>query len=428
MGWASPNLDRLASENSTIFLPEGTSWMAACSGIGGIIGAILGAIFIELIGSKSTIVLSLLFDCAQWSCLIVANSSVWIYASRLIGGSSAAIDFSCFSLYLAEVTEPEIRGACISIAVVGSVIGLVFGTVAETYLYSMSSYLYLTTCLLGILMLAWLMDSPYYLVKRNNILKAKKAIEFYHPERNIEFELNEIKIYVEMDADMKSKLEELKVPVIRKSLLLIIILCCLPGLSGVQSLVHYMETILKKAHFDLIEPQNFVICSNSLAILGSFLPVVMIDRFGRRILLIVSSIGTATSMIGLGIHFFLIDALYIENRLLQWIPITFILLSAFAYTIGLQTIPSTVLSEIFPNKIKNIAACISTIAFASAAAISMKTYDPMAKSLGEAYVFWIYAAMSLIAVPVALFLMPETKGKSLQQIQMELMKSKKIGM
>ena len=142
----------------------------------------------------------------------------------------------------------------------------------------------------------------------------------------------------------------------------------------------------------------------------------------RRLLLIASSLGVAVSLAGLGSHFLLIDLGIDVVSDFQWLPMVSVFLFEIAFFAGLMCVPSAVLSELFPTNVKCIAACFASLAGAIFAFLSTKSYQPLVGLIGESNVFFAYAFITVLIIPYALICMPETKGKTLQQIQDDLIK------
>lgn len=141
----------------------------------------------------------------------------------------------------------------------------------------------------------------------------------------------------------------------------------------------------------------------------------------RRLLLIISSLGVSIAMACLGIHFHLLEH-GIDVTDLQWLPLASIFLFDIAFFAGLMCVPSAVLSELFPTNVKCIAACIASLVGAIFAFIATKSYQPLIFLIGQSNVYFVHAALTILVVPYALLCMPETKGKTLQEIQDDLVK------
>lgn len=126
-------------------------------------------------------------------------------------------------------------------------------------------------------------------------------------------------------------------------------------------------------------------------------------------------------MVGLGIHFYLLeDGEDVSD--IQWVPLISMFLFIIAFFAGLVSVPSVVLGEIFPPSVKALAALGASLIGALIAFGSTKSYQPMIDWIGQSNVYFFHAIVTFLAIPYAIFFMPETKGKSLQEIQDQLVK------
>lgn len=192
-------------------------------------------------------------------------------------------------------------------------------------------------------------------------------------------------------------------------------------MSGLNNVLFYMEIILRKSGSTLIEPSSAVSYVLIFAVISAVASMRLYDKFGRRLLLIVSSVGVSISLVALGTHFILLDS-KVDWIGAQWLPVASLFLFITSFVAGLNSIPSIVSSEVYAANVKSVAACFANLTAAGAAFVASKSYQPLVDMFGEAYVFYAHALITFMAVPYALLVMPETKGKSLQQIQDDLMK------
>lgn len=192
-------------------------------------------------------------------------------------------------------------------------------------------------------------------------------------------------------------------------------------LSGLNNVLFYMEIILIRGKSSIIQPSNVVsyvlLCSVVVAILS----IGLYDRCGRRILMMISATGVSISLLGLGTHFILQEKAIVWAGS-QWLPVLTLFVFITFFVVGLGSIPSIVSSEVYAANIKSVACCIANLTAAGAAFFASKSYQPLVDLFGEAYVFYGHAVITFMAVPYAIFYMPETNGKTLQQIQDDLIK------
>lgn len=421
--WSSPYIAYLTSSKSHIPVTmDEASWIVSLLNLGRPVGAILGSVAVNYFGTKTTILVSSLPMAFCWLFIMLADRAEWLYAARFLSGIGIGKTYSSFSLYLSEIADPTIRGALVFLAVSGLSIGnLMICIMGANLTMEISASICLALCFILMIIFLWLPESPHHLVKINAEEKARASMFWYHRECDVESELQTLKKFIEINNSLNfiNVLKEFKVPHIWKALVLVLVLFMYSQMSGLNNVVFYMESILRSANVNVVDPSTVVIIVTAFGIVSSLLFMLLIDKFGRRILMIASSLSVAISLICLGTAFQLLDASYDDLQALAIFSMFFFELAVFS---GIISIPTTVMGEIFPPHVKCMAGCLTNVMAGFFAFISTSTYQPLINLLTEKYVFYIYSLLLLTAVPFTLSCMPETKGKSLQQIQEELTK------
>lgn len=421
--WSSPYVAYLTSPESHIPITMNeASWVVSLLNLGRLIGAISGSVAVNYLGTKTTIFVTSLPITLCWLFIIVANRVEWLYAARLLAGISMGKMYSCFSLYLAEIADPTIRGALVVLAVSGLSIGNLMMSIMGAYLsMDMSATICFALCFVLIVIFIWLPESPHHFIKIKEEAKARASILWYHRNCDEESELQALKLFHEKNKSLPfaEVMKEFRIPYIWKAQILVSMLFMYLQMCGLNNVLFYMETILRNAQVTVIEPSVIVIIVTAMGIIGSILSIFLIDKFGRRILMIISSLMVTISLICLSTQYQFLSAGY-DSESLQALPIFSVLLFQISLYIGIISIPNTVLGEIFPPHVKCVAGCFASIIGAISSFISTSTYQPLINLLTEKYLFYIYALLLITAIPYTYFFMPETKGKSLQQIQEEL--------
>lgn len=154
------------------------------------------------------------------------------------------------------------------------------------------------------------------------------------------------------------------------------------------------------------------VCRDHVGIVVAWIGAYAIDRYGRRILLMISTVSVMISMILLGMHYLMLNYDY-NPADMEWMVILSLLLFMLLF-LGLMPVPNTLLSELFPSDLKSKAGFLGSSTMAIFAFIATKTYQPMAETIGPEYVFWLYALMMFVCLVYSYFWIPETKGKTLQ--------------
>ncbi|CAB0033240.1 unnamed protein product [Trichogramma brassicae] len=425
--WCSPYLAKLTASDSPLPLTDReASWVAAALFLGQLLGSVSGAVSVNFGGSKRTCLITALPMALGWILAYFAYSPGWLYASRFSSGIGSGLGFSCFPLYLGEVADPKVRGSLVSFAMMGAPVGNLLGSIIGSNMsLKMSSVVFLAPCVLLFLLLSVMPDSPHHLVKHGQLDEARWAIGWYRGcESTVEKELEETIIFVKSTEaiSFKEKLGEFRYRHNQKATILVMSLFVFMQLSGLNDVLSYMEIILVRGKFVLYKASSVVSYAVAASVLTAICCIGLTDRFGRRLLLIVSSLGVALSLSILGTHFsFLEEAETYPGS--QLLPMISVFLFIIFFTVGLSSIPSIVASEVYSANVKPLATCLVNLTSSAAALVAAKSFQPLVDLIGEAWVFYGHVLVTLMVVPFAVLFMPETKGKSLQQIQEDFLKN-----
>ncbi|XP_011875722.1 PREDICTED: facilitated trehalose transporter Tret1-like isoform X2 [Vollenhovia emeryi] len=383
--WSSPYITYLTSPESPIPMTMNEiSWVVSILNLGRLAGSICGSVAVNYFGAKTAILMTSLNISFSWLLIIIANRAEWLYAARFVAGMSVGSANCCYPLYLGEIAEPTIRGALVALAMIGIAIGYVMiSTMGAILSMKMSAAICFALSLILIIVFFWLPSSPYYFIKIKDETKARTSIVWYHRGCDVEAELQALKLFIEKNKSPPfiDIIKEFKIPYIWKALILSFVLFAYFQLS--QSIVfYYMETILQNAQVTVIDPSVIVIIASATGIFASMLSIFLIDKIGRRILMIVSSLGITITLICLGVQYQLLDAGYDPTNL-QALPIFSILFFQISSLIGIIPVPYTVLGEIFPPHIKCIASCFANLFGAATSFIATSTFQPLIDLITE---------------------------------------------
>jgi len=454
VAWSSPYIASLTAGEAhfSITLTE-ASWVISLLNLGRLVGAISGSVAVNYFGTKTTILITSMPLALCWLFTMLANRVEWLYAARFLGGISLGKVYSCFSLYLGEIADAKIRGALIFLgksressarivgraasaatkkvtnvsnlpfaAMTGMPIGNLMICVMGAYIkMEISAGISLLFCFVLMIIFIWLPESPHHLVKINSEKKARASILWYHRDCDVDSELLTLKKFIEMNKSLPfvDVLREFRLPHNWKALMVVLILLMYSQMCGLNNVMFYMEIILRNCGVTVIEPAVMVIIVSALGIVSSLLSMMLIDKCGRRVLMIVSSSSVIVSIVCLGTEFQLLDAGY-DSAELQPLAIFSVIVFQMSIFMGIISIPTTLLGEVFAPHIKCVAGCFASIVAGIFSFISTSTYQPLVDLITEKYVFYIYSLLLLTAIPYTLLCVPETRGKTLQQIQEDL--------
>ncbi|XP_011875086.1 PREDICTED: facilitated trehalose transporter Tret1-like [Vollenhovia emeryi] len=424
-GWASPYLAQLTSADADVPLKLTdfeASWVASLLSLGRVIGALLGAFCQEYTGLKRVLLFSSLPLLSSWILNICATSVTWLYLSRFFSGIGSGIMWPAISLYLGEIANPAIRGSLISLNVNVASMGMFLGNTMGPYMsMEMFGYVSLVPNILFMVLFSLIPESPYHYALHGNIDEAEASLKWFRREADVKAEMRELQDFVDgASTSVLTKLKDALLPVNLKNILIMFGLNVFVQASSFSTINAYAEIIVISTKAN-VTPSIVVMALCFSTVVAGSIAVLLVDRFGRKNLLILSSIGVAISFAALGLHFHLLS-LNFDPEILTWLPITSLLAFNLFVSCGLSTVPSTLLGEMFPANLKNLASlCVfSTNALLSFAFV--KSYQPFVDLAGETIVFWSYGLFVLGAVPYVRYLIPETTGKSLLEIQQAIKK------
>lgn len=423
-GWTSPALAILLNPASSIPTTESQgSWIASLLNIGRAAGGIVGAIDVELVGSKTSALHIGIVQAVSFICLGLANSAVWIQVSRIIGGIATGMFFISFPLYMGEISNPRIRGALVGTIANGMSIGYVVGNITGAYLSILGFAGFgLAVSVLFVVSFYWLPKSPHHLILTDQVEEARAAIKWYQRDADVTNQLSSLQSFIKDKQSMtyRSLMREFMLPHNRIALVKVNILYVLMQLSGLYTVAFYMEIILTKGEVTVIEPAMAVIVISAIGLVGGWIAMFTIDKYGRKLVLSTASIGLGTALIGIAVHYQLLEV-GADAVALQWLIINSLILLEICINLGIVPIPSTILSEIFAPNIKSYCSCIANVTSGFVAFLVTQTYQMLIDSIGY-YAYYLYALMMFLLALFTMTMMPETKGKSLQEIQNMLMK------
>lgn len=393
------------------------SWVVAIMDLGNILSPVPSGYIMDKFGRKNTLFLTALVFLSSSLLVIFAGNVYWLLLSRLLAGIGKGIGFTVVPMFIAEITDKEIRGTLSTMFTGHLYGGILFSLCVGPYI----KYQTLNT-ILGIIplifsiMFVFIPETPYYYIMKNNdTVKSKKSLQWFKgASQNVDEELDEIVLTTNENMKNRSGYGELIANYsYRKALIIVLVSSFLQRLSGVSTILSYASTTLPD-HQGLIGRSECLIIFSVLLVLTNFVCSPLVDKVGRKILNLLSAFLSSVVMLVLAACFYW--------NLEYWVSYLFTSLFGITYSLGIGIIPTTLLSELFPANVKSSAASVASIAFALASFLINKFYKIVQINLGLYYMFIFYAICSAIHVLFTAVFIFETKGKSFQEIQTILKK------
>lgn len=261
-------------------------------------------------------------------------------------------------------------------------------------------------------------ESPYYLIMKGRKEEAKKSLEFFRRcDVTKDLELLEKDVLRQM-SERGSFKELWTIESNRKALFIMTAIRTMQQVSGAAAWGIFTQKVFQSSDSDIsavLSSIIFIAMQVLMTALGSF----MVDRFGRRPLIIISSFLTAITLICGAIYFYLDQETDYDLSNLRWMPLVIMLLFVIVFSFGLGTAPTLMLGEMFSASIKEKALCLMCIYYAITLAVVLKIFYVL-QEIGMYVPFLLFGICCFINVIVAFWFVPETKGKTLEEIQQEL--------
>ena len=204
-------------------------------------------------------------------------------------------------------------------------------------------------------------------------------------------------------------------PVIVKPLIISIGLMVFQQCSGINAVVFNAASIFEDAGFT--DSKLVTISVGLIQFVGTGLACLIMDKAGRRILLLIMAVGMCVTLVGLGFYFEIIARHSVEASKISWLSILCIVLFNLSYSVAWGPVPWLVMSEIFPLQARGPASSIATLSNWLLAFIVTKTFPTMQAGLSVQGTYWFFGGWCFVGFVFVYFLLPETKGKTLEEIE-----------
>lgn len=432
--WVAPVLPKLLSDQNLDENPFGrpithseASWIAGLLPLSAIFGPILAAKISDKIGRKNTLMILALVEVVSLLVTAYAKTIFLYYVSRFLIGVAVGTCFAVLPMYLAEIAENHNRGSLSCSMGTFIAVGFNFTFLVGPYL-SVKNF-----CLVCISPLALFLPSFFFLCPETPIFWAikhdeKKLNQSLQTLRNktpqeIQIELTNIVDVTNQSHESKSGITDLiKSKPLRKGLIISLGLISLQQSGGVSAILSYLQTIFE-ATGSKFAPEVCAMITGSFQVLGTVLASSIVDRAGRKILLLSSCIGMSLTLLLLSLYFYLQSNKFEIVTKLSWLPVLSLVLFILSFSFGLGPVPWAVMAEIFPANVRSLAASLTSITCFVNTFIVTVSFPSLSLFFGMSNCFLIFAGICVGGTLFVYKVLPETKGKSLQEIQKLLEKS-----
>uniref|UniRef100_A0A1B6MT94 Major facilitator superfamily (MFS) profile domain-containing protein n=1 Tax=Graphocephala atropunctata TaxID=36148 RepID=A0A1B6MT94_9HEMI len=425
LAWTGPALEVIVVVGNATRDPgipsiteEQGSWVGSLMPVGALLGALPAGYFCNLFGRKLVGMSLAIPFIISWGLIAIASTAWELYIARLIIGVATGASSAVAPMYVGEIAESSIRGS------LGSFFQLMI-TVGILYVYVLGACVSYTVLaiLCGIIPIAYLLvffnapETPVYLLRKGRRSEAEASLKRLRgPYYDVSYELNELQKELEKSSDNQASISDVFT---RKSalrgLLISLGLMAFQQLSGVNAVIFYANAIFRDAGSTL-SPSISAIVVGIVQVLVTYASSLLVDKAGRRILLLISAVVMAICHGLLGFYFYLQES-GSDVSSLTLVPLSSVALYIIIFSLGFGPIPWMMTGELFAPDVKGPSTGIAVGLNWLLVFIVTKTFAPLKSLLGMGITFGIFGAICAVGVLFVLIMVPETKGKSLDEIQ-----------
>ncbi|CAH1969198.1 unnamed protein product [Acanthoscelides obtectus] len=423
-GWTSPEIPKLKIPGeSPLDEPLTASeegWVGSFLPLAAAVGPFAGGFMVDRIGRKKTLLVATVPFIAAFFINIAPSSVTYLYLSRFLCGLGVGSIFTVIPMYVGEIADDETRGPLGSFMQLFIVIGLLFSYALGPYLSIKLFNIILLAPPIAFMVVFFLFipESPYYLIKAKNEGGAEDALAKLRGKSKdaVRKEIETIKALVaDAEANKATFFDIFKSKGLTMALFLSVSLVACQQLSGINIILFYAQDIFTDAGVSLA-PEICTIIIGIVQIAASGATPIMEKRFGKRFLLMLSGIGMGLSQGVLAYFFHLKDGGKDVSNI-GWIPIACLVVYIVTYCLGFGPLPWAVMGELFPGNIKSAASTVTASGCWVLGFLLTKYFGMVANMIGKDGSFGFFAGCCFVAAAFTYKLVPETSGKSFQEIQ-----------
>ena len=407
-------------------------WYVGCALIGSILGVMIAGMMSDYLGRKRTMLISaLLFSVSAIGCAVCQDFNQLVIF-RIVGGFGIGIVSIVSPIYISEIAPAQKRGTLVSLYQLAVTVGFLLAYLINyfvlrdadvnatasglwdrmfnsEYWRGMLGYETIPD-LLFLAVIFFIPESPRWLITRHKDEKAKKILAGIYTsgdEVTRQMELTKASIAGETGSEWKTLLE----PGIFKAVLIGCAIAILGQFMGVNAVLYYGPKIFSDAGLSSEGSMFSTVLVGTVNMLTTVIALLVIDKVGRKQLVYWGVSGMIFCLLMIGLYFCL------GGTLPTWFLLTFFLLYVFCTAISISAVVFVLLSEMYPNRVRGLAMSIAGLALWIGTYLIGQLTPWMLETLTPAGTFFLFAAMCVPYLLIMWRLVPETTGKTLEEIE-----------
>lgn len=392
---------------------------------GCLVGAMTAGMLADKLGRKPLLLISALIFVVTAYGTGAFDSFAPFLAARFMGGIAIGMASGLSPMYIAEVAPAKIRGKLVSLNQLTIVIGILAAQIVNWLLVSDDAawnkamawrWMFWAAAFLALaflLLASFIPESPRWLAMKG---RTAKAVETLTKIGGKEYAESEMRSLCESAAveDEQGGLRLLFSKPFRRVLVIGIVVAMFQQWCGTNVIFNYAQEVFQSAGYDVDNTFINIVVTGIANLIFTFVAIYTVDRLGRRALMLIGAGGLAGIYLILGSCYFF----HVSGTMM----VALVVLAIACYAMSLGPVTWVLLAEIFPNRVRAVAVATGTFALWVASCTLTYTFPFLNKALGTSGTFWIYSAICACGFVFFLTKLPETKGKSLEELEKELLR------
>lgn len=420
--WNSPSIPILISGEADITITfEESAYLVIIPAITSSLASPIFPIIMDVAGRKiSNLLISIPYIIA-WILIMTAKDITYLYWSKILVGVGDAAIYTATPTYISEISTPDVRGFWGNSITIAICIGQIIANAIGGYLnLRLSAFIYLWIQVAFTITFVFMPETPYYLLMKGRTAEAKISLQKLRMTEHVDSEFAELCTAVQRQSSESGKISDLITnKTNRKALLAGLFIRASQHFSGVSIFSTYTGYIFQQAGGSLSHITSAIIY-NVILVVANIMGSFCMDRIGRKLAMMISSGFAILGLAPMAIYFYLKDNTEVDVSSFNWVPLGSLLVYVMFYAVGLGLVPGLITGELFSTSIKAKGTCVLTIFIGIFSALSVKIFQSLVESFGmyAAFVFFIFCCLTTCTF--SHFVVPETKGLTLEEIQQSL--------
>jgi len=414
-------------------------WGTSSALVGCMAGALACVFMADKYGRKRLLIIAGLLFTISAIGTALATTFFWFNFYRIVGGVAMGIALNLSPMYIAEIAPPEKRGMYVSINQLLIMIGVLMAQVVNWQIAILDTDLAVNAtneaiaqswsglygwrwmfgaetlpALIFFLLMFFVPESVRWLVKNGQVERAEQILVRIGGGEYAANQIKDIQSTVSREDVGHVNLKELLNPHILKFIGIGVFLSFLQQWSGLNVVIYYASDIFQAAGYNLKEMMLNIVVIGGVMVLSVIVTMITVDKLGRKTLLLFGTSSMAIVYALIGYCFY--------SGYNGLIIVLLVLANVMFYSITLAPLLWVVLSEIFPNRIRGAAMSIAALAHWIGNFSLTFTFPAIKENLGWANNFWLYGLICAFGFVVIYLILPETKGKTLEEIELQVVK------